>query len=359
MNLFLGMLRRIIIGRKAQAAFKAKPSGAREIPVQGDFASVKNGLKRRGFRCRVAFEDERAASLFARRGLPKRLIYICFHLFFGISIFGFILSAMTKFDGSIDLEIGDVQSVPTSSGNMAFYRFFKEFDPERVQYVEIELRDYEMQYVPFRMGYFPKDYISTLFARSADREKEMTVEVNRPLKFAGLTFFQWSYTQRFELAVGADTLSLEGGDAFSVNGIQGKFMTRSVYVGKVFTDSGVSDLVPNGKLYHMGGSGGWEEVGKLVEDEPMEVMGKEMVMQNVREVSGIYYTRDDGVPLLYVAFFLFMVGMCLRVFFHSYEIRLFFDKSARIAYVKGKASGLATYIEREIDEIQRSFAADA
>jgi cytochrome c biogenesis protein len=358
LNLFLCMVHRIATGRKGQSAFGAKPSGAREIPVPGNAAAVREGLKRRGYHYRIAHEDNQVLSLFAWRGLPKRFVSICFHFFIGISIFGFVISAVTKFDGSIDFEVGDVHTVPTSSGDMALYRHFRAFDPEKVEYVEVELKDYEMQYLASGMGYFPKDYVSTLVARSRDREKEMRVEVNRPLKFGGLTFFQWSYGQRFTIAAGKDTLSLEAGDEFAVHGIAGTFMTRTVYVGKLFSDSAVSAIVPNAKLYYRE-HGSFEEIARLVEDEPVEVMGKEMVLKDVREVSGIFYKRDDGVPLLYAGFFLFMVGMCFRIFFHSYEIRLYFDRRTRAAYVKGMSSGLASSIEREIDEISNVFTGKA
>ncbi|GAH88954.1 unnamed protein product, partial [marine sediment metagenome] len=63
---------------------------------------------------------------------------------------------------------------------------------------------------------------------------------------------------------------------------------------------------------------------KLVLDEPIPVMGKNMVLRNVKEESGIYYKRDDGVPLLYVSFLFFMIGLFMRVFFPTYEIRLFY-----------------------------------
>lgn len=357
LNLFLCMIHRIIVRGKENGAFRKRPTNAREIRVNGDFSSVEQHLKKRGFRYRIAHEDSKVASLFARRGLPKKAVSTFFHFFIGISIFGFLLSAVTKFDGSLDFEVGDIHTVPTSSEKMALYRYFREFDPEKVDYIEVELKDYEMQYIPTRMGYFPKDYISTLVARTQNREKELRVEVNRPLKFGGLTFYQWTYGQRFELAVGGDTLALEAGDEFSVEGMPGMFMTRSVYVGKVFSDSGVSDIMPHTKLYHRQ-EGSWEEIARLVEDEAVEVMGEEMMLRNVREVSGIYYRRDDGVLLLYVGFFLFMVGMCLRIFFHSYEIRLYYEKESRVAYVKGTSSGLASYIEREIDELQHIFAGD-
>lgn len=353
-NLFLCLLRRGITRRRAHAPFRAKPTGGHQIPA-GDFAAVKNGLRKLGFRYRVAFDNDKAASLIARRGFPRQLVSTCFHFFFGISIIGFVLSAVTKFEGSIDFEVGDVHSVPTASEDMALYRFFREFDPSNVKFIELELKDYEMQYVPSRMGYFPRDYISTLVARCGDREKEMRVEVNRPLKFSRLTFFQWSYTQRFDLVVDEDTISLEAGDEFPLDGIGGMFMTRTVFVGKVFSEEGVSDLVPYTKLYYRE-AGGWEELAKLVEDEPVEIMGKKMVLQDVREVSGIFYKRDDGVPLLYAAFFLFLFTICLRIFFHSYEIRIYYDKPARLAYAKGKASGLGSSIERKMDEIDRAFA---
>ncbi len=355
LNLFLCMIHTMIARSKGSGAFKARPSGAREIAVKGDFSTVKQHLKSRGYRVRVAREDDKAVSLFARRGLPKRAVSLFFHFFIGISIFGFLLSAVTKFDGSLDLEVGDVQSVPTSSEKMALYRHFRTFHPEKVEYIEVELKDYEMQYIPSRMGYFPKDYISTLVARAPNREREMRVEVNRPLKFGGLTFYQWSYGQRFGLAIGGDTLALEAGDEFTVNGIDGVFMTRNVYVGKAFSDSGVSDIIPYAKLYYRQ-EGSWDEITELVQDEAIEVMGREMVLHDVREVSGIYYRRDDGVLLLYVGFFLFLAGMCVRIFSHSYEIRLFYEKESKRAYVKGASSGLASYVEKEIDAIEHMFA---
>jgi cytochrome c biogenesis protein ResB len=350
LNLFLGMLRRVFATARKRSLLKTRPENAREIPVE-DFASLQKVLRKRGFRCGATYEDARCASLFAARGVPRRWTSIFYHLFFGISIFGFLISALTKFDGNIDLEIGDVHTVPTSSDAMALYRIFREYDPESVKYVEVELKDYEMQYLPTRMGYFPKDYISTLVVRSAQKEKEMCVEVNRPLKFAGLTFFQWSYGQRFELEAGEETLSLEAGDAFTIDGIAGRFRTRTVFTGEVFTDSGVEDIVPYTKLLHSEGNE-WQEVAELVLDEPVQVMGRNMVLRNVKEVSGIHYVRDDGVPLLSIGFLLFMVGLCLRVFAHSYEILLFYDKGNRRAYVKGTASGIGRSIECEVDVLR-------
>ncbi|MCK4576424.1 cytochrome c biogenesis protein ResB [candidate division WOR-3 bacterium] len=353
-NLFLGTLKGFLLERRKTALLIDKPRGAMAISVAGGFSAVEDALKKRGFRYRKLIDDDNATAVIGVRGLRKRYVSLFFHFFLGISIIGFVLSAMTKFDGYIDFKIGDKEDIPLSSQDMGVYRVFKEFNPDKVDKMEVELKNYEMEYILVNERYFPKDYKSTLIARYNGMEKMKVVEVNRPLKLKGLTLYQMGYSQRFDLDVGDSILHLEAGESFSIDGIDGMFLIRTIYAGKLFEGEEVIDIVPNTKLYYRGMDGpGWENIAKLTVDEPVTVMGKSLVLRNVKEVSGIYYKRDDGVPLLYISFFLFLVGMFVRIFFPCYELRLFYDKKEQTAYMKGTASGVAAYIDREINEIEK------
>lgn len=353
-NLFLCILRGYLIERKKLISFKGKPRGAREITLNVDSSHVEEVLKERRFRYKKVLEDEKGFFLTGVRGIRRRFLSIFFHFFLGISIVGFLLSALTKFDGYIDFEIGDKKLIPRQSGEMGIYKKFRTFNPENVDKIEVELKDYEMEYIWFKDYYYPKDYKSTLIARYKGKEKMRTIEVNSPLRFKGLTLYQSGYGQKFDIEVEDTVVHLSSGSIFNVKGIEGSFKIRTVYVGKLFRDTTVSEIVPNTTIYFREGEDKkWKMLEKLVLDEPIPVMGKNMVLRNVKEESGIYYKRDDGVPLLYVSFLFFMIGLFMRVFFPTYEIRLFYDKNTKSIYVKGSCSGIAAYIEKEIDEIEK------
>ncbi len=354
LNLFLGVLRGFLLEKRKMVFLKDKPRDAREISVAGGFAAIATVLKKRRFRYRKLIDDEKCAFVFGARGLRRRYVSLFFHFFLGVSIIGFTLSAMTKFDGEIDLKIGDKEDIFLSSKDMGVYRIFRTFNPDRVDKIELELKNYEMEYVLIKDRYFPKDYKSTLIVRYNGVEKTKLVEVNKPLKFKGMTLYQMGYSQVFDIDIGDAILHLEAGKNFSIDGIEGMFLIRSVYAGKLFTEEEVIDIVPNTKLYYRDMDGaGWENIAKLIADEPAMVMGKSLILCNVKEVSGIYYKRDDGVPLLYVSFFFFMVGIFARVLFPAYELRLFYDKKEHVAYVKGTGSGVGADIDRQIDEIEK------
>ncbi len=351
-NLFFGTLRGFIVERKKLFLIKEKPKRAVEIKLEGNFSQVENVLRKRRYRYKRVFEDENSISLTGVRGIRKRFISIFFHFFIGISIFGFVLSALMRFDGDVNLKVGDKQYIPRQSKEMGIYKKFKTLDPKLIDYIEVELKNYEMEYIWYRDGYFPKDYKSTLAARYNEDEKMQTVEVNRPLKFKGLTLFQMDYSQEFDIEIEGAVFHQSAGDEFRVSGIDGNFMIRTVYVGKLLDGIEVTEIIPNAKIYFRESEvGRWENKGKLILDEPVSIMGKSMVMKNVKEVSGIYYKRDDGVPFLYFSFLFFMIGLFIRVFLPTFEMRFFYDKNSKNVYIKGSGSGIAGYAEREIEYI--------
>jgi cytochrome c biogenesis protein len=349
-NLFLCTVRGFIIERRKDAAMRGPFHSGREM--KGNVSRVEEGLKKLGFRYKRIRDDNESVFLIGRKGIRKKYVSVFFHFFIGFSIVGFLLSAFTKFDGYIDFEVGDKNTIPLQSEEMGLYTHFLNFDPERVVEIEVGLEKYEMEYVPFRDGYFPKDYKSTLVARYENRVKKKTIEVNSPMRFLNISLFQWGYGQRFDIVVDDTVLNLESGNIFTIPGIEGSFMIRSIYVGKVFTDEGEEEIVPHGKLYYRKGMGKWKVVGELEIEKEIEVFEKTVLLTNVREISGILYKRDDGVPWLYMSFFLFMCGLVLRVFVPSYEFKVSVEKTSEKVFVKGSSSGIGAGVEQKIDAFE-------
>ncbi|TET24238.1 MAG: hypothetical protein E3J78_01475 [Candidatus Cloacimonadota bacterium] len=353
-NLLLCSLRGFIIERKKLRLGFEKPIGATEIKLLDNFSSVEDTLKRRGFRFVRIHDDENSISLRALKGMRRRFLSMYYHFFLAITLFGFLLSAFTRFDGIEYFKNGETKYVPRQSKEMGFYKRFANFDTEKVDSIGVTMEEYIMEYIWYKDGYYPKDYKSVLVTQFNGKERKRTIEVNRPLKFKGLTFYQMDYKQDFQIELEDTLLELTSSTPFTIQGIDGSFMIKNVYVGKLFSDDGsITDIIPNAKIYfRMTKEDKWEKQGKLILDESISIMWKDIILRNVTEVSGIYYRRDDGVLLLYISFIFFMLGLFLRVFLPTYEMKLFYDKASQNIYVKGTSSGISAYIDKEIEEIE-------
>jgi len=356
LNLLLCTLRGYLQERKKLTVAFGKSENERKMKVEGGFSMIEGVLRDRKYRFKKIWTRDKDVSLVGVKGMRRRFVSIYYHFFLAVTIVGFLISAFTRFDGFISMEVGDKRKIPRQSEEMGIYKKFMKLDKEKVDSVEVELSNYEMEYVWFKNDYYPKDYKSTLAVSYKNSKKLRTIEVNKPLTFKGLTLYQMDYTQNFDVSIDDTMVHLSSGKKFTIDGIKGSFKINTVYVGRLFTDENVSEIVPNCKLYYLGEEGKkYKKIGNLILDKSVTVMGRGMILKNTREVSGIYYRRDNGVPVLYISFLFFTVGLFLRVFFPTYEIRVRYEKSTHEVSLTGTGSGLAAYIDEEIDEILRSL----
>ncbi|MBD3349076.1 MAG: hypothetical protein GF400_07780, partial [Candidatus Eisenbacteria bacterium] len=113
----------------------------------------------------------------------------------------------------------------------------------------------------------------------------------------------------------------------------------------------------------MHGHGGGErvELGDLSAEEPLAVGDVELLLDEPYEGSVLTYRHDPGVPLLYVAFIVFMVGLVVRSYWPSYRVSIWVEESAgrRIGLLTFRATGMLGEPEALEDALVRELEGDS
>lgn len=172
--------------------------------------------------------------------------------------------------------------------------------------------------------YFPRDWRSTLaLYNNGKLVKRKTIEVNDPVHYRSITFYQASHEQKLDLLIGetGKRVAVLSGEPFEVPGLPGKFKTGTVYLGILYKrDKTWEELTPRTTLFSLpkegeeGNLGRPEKLGELMEGRPLKIQGLTLTMANVQEGSGLSYRYDPGVPVLWVATSVILVGMTIRVY---------------------------------------------
>lgn len=362
-NLALCSIRglQVEIRLRSRAAVEAGEPSLREIQLPAERrADLSELLKRRRYRVRCVDRGE-SQMFICQKGLPARPWSIIYHAALAVAFLGFVFSALSSFDGEVYLKAGEERRIPLASESMGIHKLFggrlSSFEADRTDSLVIRLERFDTEYTWYNDRYFPKDWKSTLLARAEGRKEAVKeIEVNHPMRYAGLTIYQWDYRQWLDLALPETVMTVLATENFQVPGLEGNFRTGTIYVGTLFKQGEAEPIVPNTVLYKVTSGGGREKIGELSLGIPFTYEGVEMEPKEVREASGLYYRRDDGVRLLYPAFLAFMFGLFLRVFWPSYRLSILCQPKENQVRIWGKASGVAAYLEKEIGEVESSIS---
>lgn len=314
-----------------------------EIKVSEEkIKDIAGAFKEAGFR----YKQINDSFFIARKGMPKRLFSIIFHLFLALLSVGFFFSAASRFDGMVYLRDGETCRIPYSKKDS----------------LNLTLEKVDMEYLWYNDSYFAKDYKSTIALFTGQKK---IIEVNKPLTYNCLNIYQFNYDQEFDLVIGDIIISIKPKEYFRIPGINGVFRTGTVFLGTLFKENKQEKIIPNTKLYFMEmppvkvrENLKEEEIGTLVLSEPFEFQNVVMKMQNVEEISGLFYRKDTGYPILFYTSIAFMLGLFFRVFIPSYELRIYVDKPEKAIYVTGSASGIAARLDRKIDILKNNLTGE-
>jgi hypothetical protein len=322
---------------------------------------IEKVLKRIGFRRRKYYsEDARATRIVCEKGLPFRWLSWLYHVCILMSIIGFSLSYLFAFENDLAIEVGETKSVSLSSDDTNWRKLLARFDWQgQPDSREIELRldnfiaehtekpklvypdestkrlfaawglggepvHYEMPEDPF----YPRDWFSGISVfENGKFVKEKKIEVNDPLRIAGLTFYQMGYEYAFDLHVGEETIeNIKAQSPFTIQQMEGEFRIKNPRMGILFRyDGAVEMLTPLANLQHRPPSEKkkpeWTTAGNLPIGHPTEIMHARMMLDNLREGSLLSYRFDPGVPLLWVAGMGLVVLMTARIYLPWYQLR--------------------------------------
>jgi len=96
------------------------------------------------------------------------------------------------------------------------------------------------------------------------------------------------------------------------------------------------------------------ELGDLSAEEPLEVEGYELTLENPYEGSVLSYRHDPGVPLLYIAIVAFILGLSIRTYWPSYRVSLWIEDAPGGGV--GRLTFRATGMLGEPEEIEDRIA---
>ncbi len=342
--------------RPKTAAFKEASTASWEVEKDEDLLKA---LKGRGYRLKVFDSTENSGSFIAQRGLPSRPMSIIYHFGLALTFVGFVLSALTAFDGEVYLLPGETKRIPESSPDMTINRWKSKMglSVDAPDSLSLHLESFETEYTWYNVKFYPKEWKSAVVLTTpSGSAKKKTIEVNAPLRHRGMTIYQMDYKQEFDIELPDTSVHVEVGEPFQISGIDGSFSLRTVRTGTLFKQGREELIVPNGDLYYKAEDAPKSSrVGRLTLDSKYYFRDVPMTMRNFTEASGLYYRRDDGVVFLYVAFLLFMIGLFIRIFWPSYRISLHIDNRERRAYLSVKVAGISAYEESELLAVRKRF----
>ena len=316
-------------------------------------------LKNRRYRVKQVYAGEGAGSFVAQRGLPSRPVSIIYHFGLALTFLGFVLSALTAFDGEVYIYPGETKKIPRSSPEMSINQWRNKlgFSEGKVESLSLYLESFDTEYTWYNMKYYPKDWKSAVVLKTdSGLAKKKVIEVNAPLRHRGLTIYQMAYEQKFDVELEDTIIHVEAGEPFEIPAIEGEFSVRTVRAGVLFKEGVKEPITPHADLYYRTSDAEKRKrVGRLTLDSKYYFENTPLIMRNFTEASGLYFRRDDGVVFLYVAFILFMVGLFVRVFWTSYRVSVRVDEVEGKVYLSAKVAGVAAYEEIELAAIGSSF----
>jgi len=334
---------------------------------------IEKIFKRLGLRRqRYYSEDANVKRLVCEKGLSFRWLSWLYHICLLLAMLGFFLSYLFAFEDYVTVRVGESESIALRSPETNWRRLARLLDIEsraEAREIELKLAEFITEYtekpsliypdkwserLPAAWGLgkepvhyempedplYPRDWFSALIVYDdGEVVLEKKIEVNDPLRYGGLTFYQVGYEYEFDLNVGGEIIEdIQAREPFTIPQMEGKFRISALHTGILFSyDGGAEKLAPSAKLQHRPPSAPqkpkWDTVGKLVFGRPAELMHAEMTLDNLRASSVLSYRYDPGAPVLWVAGIGLVILMAARIYFPWYQVRCHFDDSPSRALV--------------------------
>lgn len=383
------------------------PPHAREIEIAAEDEASALSMARRLFTVRgYKVLSSGGSVITARRGPWPEGVSLLYHLGMALAVIGFVISALTSFEGMVTLypdEPVTVATVSRETGAFAFrerladwtvggWRPFEAARPDTTVFegrsVTLTLDEFVTEWEYFHDKHYPKDWLSRVrVTGEGGGTCPYEVEVNRPLRVAGLTFYQMAYDQSFDVVVLKDGVEIERVAAqayapFTLESVGGMFFPGTMRVGTLFqryyeprplvphvplrwkapmpeteehsaeaADTTEAEIAPPPRPERI-------EVGDLSAGEPLDVEGVTLMLENPYEGSVLSYRHDPAVPLLYVAVTSFLLGLAIRTYWPSYRVNLWIEQKA--GGVRGRlvfrATGMLGEPEALEEDIVRELA---
>jgi cytochrome c biogenesis protein len=272
-------------------------------PVGDSAAQLGATLAQGGWKS-TSREIETGTLLFAGKGAWSRLGVYVVHISILVIFTGAIIGSFLGFKGTVMLPEGESTT-----------RIFA-FDSSAPIDLGFEIRcdSFTVDFYPNGM---PKEYASVLAVRENGREiLKKTIEVNQPLTYRGITFYQSSYQAYKDFIVSIVIGPDKVGKVFTIPYQQEMEWTEKNIRFGIVNAEGMGDRVTRIKIWMKHGdqpaSTFWVDNGKDAAipsaDKTITVSAKQMF------ATGLQVAKDPGVWLVYLGCCLMLIGLYVAFF---------------------------------------------
>jgi cytochrome c biogenesis protein len=335
-------------------------------------------LKKSGYHVFEA-SDENSRWLLFRKNSFRYFASVIFHFAFVIILIGALLSGdrVLGYEGMMRIAEGGDAPVGSDMHRMVeAQQQNTEFTPSSPN--RVELIDYYNIYrerdfpgidpesgFPIGFNGMPSDYVSHLRIVNEDTGEilaDKSIEVNYPLRYNGIAYYQTAYDYTIHLAVEVhgmepQAVSARLGEVFTIPIIEVQsVITQRDIVGGIWVDrnGNESELPYRVRLldYNPVASGASRQpelLGYIAVDEPLTIGGATIVLEGVDEFTILQYSHDPGVPIVYLGGILLMVGLTLVLYlpWRTGRLMLTRENGKTKFYVGGNSEDIPGLLIRE------------
>lgn len=319
-----------------------------EKKIESDVSSILEKtlrfLKRKHYSIFTASDPDGTTYIFARKNSFRHYASVAMHFAFVFIVIGGIirLDTVMGYSGTMTLMEGESQPL----ANVLHARKSKnpvEIEKKSSDGKRIKLVDYYNVYRESQFGSvnpdtgfpekylgMPSDYVSHLQIIDADGRvvREKKIEVNHPLSFEGVTYYQYALNAKIKLIITSpggpprviETTILEREPIVFYDLGAECYITQRDIVGGIWESvDGSKTLLPYAiRLVDYTKMGSPEEpvlIGYVSIDKPLSVEGTVVSLEKVEEYTILQYTHDPGI--LFAAFggLILALGMTLTLYF--------------------------------------------
>jgi len=326
---------------------KEHVEGASSLSFEEASARLEGYLRSGRYRVFKEVGEDGVLWVFARKNAFRYYANVLMHFAFVFVIAGGIirLDSVLGYEGTVLIsEGGEGSSVPVGADLHAMREARKmgeRYVPRSSE--RVELVDYVNIYreidfggideeTGFPVGYrgTPSDYVSHIrvvdTSRGNEVLKEKAIEVNKPLSYKGVTYYQYAYDVEFGFRIvsaggSPRHVRVHMGESFPIEGLRIPVEVTIKpwdFVGGIWEakDGTQTKLPYSVRLVDYSGHGGSPILlGYVSEGKPLTVDGEEIHLEEVKEYTVIQYVHDPGIPLVALGGLLLAVGMIVSLYF--------------------------------------------
>ena len=339
----------------------------REVVLKERLDSAKGtmeaALQKAGFKAGVSQEDG-SLQLYAEKGRYSRLGVYVTHLSILLILIGAVVGLFLGYNGSLNLLEGTSSPVAYMGKGIEVPLGF-----------EIRCDDFDVSY--YDNSDTPKSYRSWLTVLDNGREvMKKEIEVNTPLKYKGITFYQSSYgyspnqDSLFRFTVTANDgkkqdTQLKFGQAFEIPGtkVTAKVLDFSPALsmdqsGKLFT---YAEMMNNPAVFLEFAEEGKHKYNQWILKRYPETWRVQDGMVEFKDLWGAQYTglqvrKDPGVWIVYLGCIIMGIGL-YAAFFMSHAriwVRLREEKSSTRVDIAASSNKNKLAFEQKIEKLVKS-----